>query len=553
MLLLEANKIEKSYGDRLLFRVEKVEVLDGDRIGIVGRNGTGKTTLLRILAQEDQPDAGEVRTFAKMAMIHQLEGEASESPSAKGIRTWGVKKVHAALSGGERNRLRIAAAMEKRAPLLLADEPTSHLDLPGIKQLEKAIQAYRGAIVLISHDRELLDAVCTQIWEVDDGKVTAYRGNYSSYCLQKEQLRNREWQEYEAYEKEKARLVEAAKEKKKQSERIRDTPKRMGNSEARLHKRSANTKRGKLDQSAKALESRLAQLEKKEKPREMPQVKFDLHYGDEFLGRTVVHCESATIQAGDRVLFSDLSFSVRPGQKVALIGANGTGKSTLLSMIYDRAHGFTLPQSAKIGYFHQMLNTLDPALSILENVQMSSRYPQALIQTALARLYFQREAVHKPVAMLSGGERVKVALAKVFLGDYNVLLLDEPTNYLDIPTQEELEQILADYPGTILFATHDRRLIHRLADAVLSLDEPEPFLFTGSFQEFLERMERRRNPRSGTNREEQQLLLETRVSKLISQLSAPKGELSEGEKERLEKEYQEALQELRKWKIEENS
>jgi len=138
----------------------------------------------------------------------------------------------------------------------------------------------------------------------------------------------------------------------------------------------------------------------------------------------------------------------------------------------------------------------------------------------------------------------------VFLGDYNVLLLNEPTNYLDIPTQEELEQILADYPGTILFATHDRRLIHRLADAVLSLDEPEPFLFTGSFQEFLER---RRNPRSGTNREEQQLLLETRVSKLISQLSAPKGELSEGEKERLEKEYQEALQELRKWKMEGNS
>lgn len=350
MLLLEANKIEKSYGDRLLFRVEKLEVLDGERIGIVGRNGTGKTTLLRILAQEVQPDAGEVRTFAKMAMIHQLEGETSS--------------------------------------LLLADEPTSHLDLPGIKQLEKAFQAYRGAIVLISHDRELLDAVCTQIWEVDDGKVTAYRGNYSAYCLQKEQLRNREWQEYEAYEKEKACLMEAAKEKKKQSERIRDTPKRMGNSEARLHKRSANTKRGKLDQSAKALESRLAQLEKKEKPREMPQVKFDLHYGDEFLGRTVVHCESATVQTGDRVLFSALSFSVRPGQKVALIGANGTGK-------------------------------INPSF-------------------------------------------------------------------------------------------HDLR-------------------------------------------QRQQLLLETRVSKLISQLSVPKGELSEGEKERLEKEYQEALQELRKWKMEENS
>ncbi|MGG1664630.1 ribosomal protection-like ABC-F family protein [Brevibacillus sp. NRS-1366] len=544
MLLLEARKLEKSYGDRLILKAEKLEVLDKDRIGIVGQNGTGKSTLLRILAGELQSDnLGKVMSYADLAFIRQVELDSGKMTTTRGRKNWGVSRVHDGMSGGEQVRLKIASALEQKALLLFADEPTSHLDLPGIRQLEEALRTYSGAVLLISHDRELLDAVCTQIWEVENGTVKQYKGNYSAYREQKEQAQEREWFEYEAYEKEKERLKQAVIEKKQQAKGIRDAPKRMSSSEAKLHKMQAQGKREKVEQSAKAVESRLAKLEKKEKPHELARVRFDLHHQTEYRGKTVIQCLGISARVDSRTLFSDLSFTIRPGQKVALIGANGTGKSTLLSMIHQNVDSVTIPPSIRLGYFSQSLSILEEEKTILENVKKHSMYPESTIRTALARLLFPKEAVHKAVCALSGGERVKIALAKIFFGDYHALLLDEPTNYLDIPTQEELEIMLADFPGTILFATHDRKLIQGLANAVLCLDDPQPVLFTGTFQEYVDSKNR------ATNRDhhkEQILLLENKLTGLVSRLSSPL--LPVQEKEILEEQYQETLQELKQWR-----
>ncbi|MCM3473152.1 ribosomal protection-like ABC-F family protein [Brevibacillus borstelensis] len=539
MLLLEARQIEKSFGDRVIFEAKKLEVFYGDRIGIVGKNGVGKSTLMHVLAGLTQPDAGQVNWYGSTALIQQIDqGEEAAETTGHARRMWGISHVHSQMSGGETVRLKIAAALEQQAPLLFADEPTSHLDMTGIRQLEESLLAYDGAVILISHDRELLDTICTRIWEVEDGKISEYKGNYSDYREQKEKKREREWFEYEEYRKEKERLTQAFTETKQRASEIRKAPKRMGNSEARLHKRKANGKREKVEKAALAMESRLARLEKKEKPKELPSVKFDVnHYGEQH-GRTIIQVQKVTRRVEGKTLFEKLSFSVRPGQKVAIIGGNGCGKSTLLSMIYSQADGISVSPSSRVGYFSQSLSILDENKSIWNNVRESSRHSDTTIRTALARMLFTNDEIHKTVSVLSGGERVKTALAKVFLGDYNVLLLDEPTNFLDIPTQEELERILLEFPGTILFASHDRKFIQRLADAVLCLDEEKLTLFSGTYQEYLER---KNKPKRG--REEERMVLETRLTDLIGRLSSPK--LEQAEKEEMERAYRETLKQLR--------
>ncbi|MEJ8547332.1 ribosomal protection-like ABC-F family protein [Brevibacillus borstelensis] len=539
MLLLEARQMEKSYGDRLIFEAKKLEVFYGDRIGIVGQNGVGKSTLMHVLAGVEEPDSGQVNWYGSTALIQQIDqGEDAAETTRHARSMWGISHVHSQMSGGETVRLKIAAALEQQAPLLFADEPTSHLDMAGIRQLEEALLAYEGAVILISHDRELLDTICTRIWEVEDGKVCEYKGNYSEYREQKEKKREREWFEYEEYRKEKERLSQALIEIKQRAAGIRKAPKRMGNSEARLHKRKANGKREKVERAAITLQSRLERLEKKEKPKEQPVVRFDATSHGEQHGRTIIRVQDITRSVEEKTLFKRLSFSVRPGQRVALIGANGSGKSTLLSMIYSQADGIYVAPSSRVGYFSQTLSLLDESKSIWHNVSESSVHSETVIRTALARMLFKKDEIHKPISVLSGGERVKTALAKVFLGDYNVLLLDEPTNFLDIPTQEELERILLEFPGTILFASHDRKLIHRLADAVLCLGEESTTLFCGTYQEYLDR---KTKPKRG--HEEERMVLETRLTDLIGRLSSPK--LEQVEKEELEQAYRETLKQLR--------
>lgn len=468
MLLLEAQKIEKSYGDRLLIKVDNLQVYHGERIGIVGKNGEGKSTLLKMFVGEVEPDQGVIQRFCSIAYIPQFEMIDATDLTLKEKNGWNIPQEESSfLSGGEETRKKLAFALSSNASLIIADEPTSHLDVEGVEKLENELKCFDGGLLIISHDRELLNQICTSIWEVEAGGIRAYQGNYESYLVQKQREEERQWFEYEQYIKEKKRLEHAALEQSQKSKSLKKAPSRMGNSEARLHKRSVGQKKAKLDKGVKAIESRINHLEKKSKPKTEDEINFDINGFRQLHSKTAMSLRQVCAKVEDRVLFSELNGTIKPGLKIAISGSNGVGKSTLLKMINNRAEGITIAKPANIGYFHQQLKNLDDEKTILENVQETSNYTENFIRTVLSRLLFKRDDVQKEVGVLSGGERVKTALAKVFLGDYNILLLDEPTNYLDLQTKEALQSVLQAYPGTIIFVTHDRFFIKKLATHVL--------------------------------------------------------------------------------------
>lgn len=534
MLLLEAHGLEKSWGDRLLFtQAEPLKLYRGDRLGIVGRNGCGKTTLLRMLAGLCEPDKGWVKRYGSSAVIAQTE----DGPGAT------------TLSGGERTRRRIQEALQHRVPILFADEPTSHLDLAGISLVERELTPYDGLVVLISHDRELLDGVCTQILEIEEGKITVTPGGYSAYRELKIRRRERDVFEYEQYAKEKDRLEQAAREISARTVGMRKPPKRMSVKEARLGSEKARQKQAKVHQAAKAIERRMEMLKPVEKPREAPEVRFDVNGFVPLHGKTALRIEGISKRYGAKTLFDNVTLAIEPGSKIALIGPNGAGKSTLLEMIRTEEAGIRLAGSGKIGYFHQTFGQLDVNRSVLDNVRSDSPYPESFIRTVLARLLFRREEVMKPVGVLSGGEKVKTALAKVFLSGCNIMLLDEPTNYLDIASREQLEEVLKAYPGTVLFASHDRRLIRGLASRLLVFDNGGIRLFNGTYSELTEKPMTQRSDHkpdvvseAAGNTAELRMQLEMELAEVLGRLSVPrKGDV----KEEWEARYRALLVELR--------
>ncbi|WLR43211.1 ABC-F family ATP-binding cassette domain-containing protein [Bacillus carboniphilus] len=511
MLLLEAKNIEKYYSDRLIIKVDELCIYRGQRIGIVGENGQGKSTLLKMLVNELKPDQGTIHSLCSIGYIPQIEGDP-ELPSN--------------LSGGERTKEKIKESLSTHCDLLVADEPTTHLDLPSIEFLEKKLKEFAGAVLVISHDQELLNEVCGQIWEVDRGELTVFQGNYQDYVIQKKALSERQTFEYQQYVKEKNRLQKAAIQKSEKSKALKKAPSRMGNSEARLHKRKTGQKKAKLDKGVKAIESRIAQLDKKEKPKQDDEIRFDLQYFRPIHNKRVVTFDKVKANAGLQHLFSGLSGAIRPGEKVAITGLNGAGKSTLLNMIANKQDGILISKSARVGLFDQMLDNLDETKTLLENVKNTSPYPEEFIRTVLARLLFKRETVKKYVSMLSGGERVKAALAKVFLGDFNVLLLDEPTNFLDLQTKQSLIEVLKVYPGTIIFVSHDRSFIKHLATHLIVIENHQAML---KEEEGLVKKQKV---------EVDQLKIEMELSELIGKLSL---EQNPDKKKMLEKRYEELI------------
>ncbi|KEK25374.1 ribosomal protection-like ABC-F family protein [Bacillus gaemokensis] len=517
MTILFARNIEKSFGDRTIFTLQSLEIRAHDRIGIVGINGAGKSTLLQILSKEIEPDEGTVTHHGSIAIIPQLSEETLETASSLAKGKWSISNVSDAMSGGERMRLKIAHALEQEASVLFADEPTSHLDMTGTEQLEQAFLSYKGTLVLISHDRAFLDTICTKIIEIEDGTVREYRGNYSNYREQKEHERIEKQAEYEQYVQEKKRLEQSILHRKQRASGMTKIPTRYSSSESKLYKLAAAHSQENVSKAAKALETRLEKLEKKEKPKEFSNAQFDVQYHAPIHSKTAIQLNKTTKRLGSRTLFQNMNGSAAPGAKLAILGANGSGKTTLFKMILANERGIQLSKSCKIGYFEQTLSILKTDQTILENVLEETNYTEAFVRTILARLLFRREDVYKPVHVLSGGERTKVALAKVFLGNYNMLLLDEPTNYLDLTTQEELEQMLQEYPGTVLFISHDRAFIRSVADHILHIDETEPRLFHGSYEQYIKRTEQ-----TSVNTTEQELLrLQTKLTEIISRISMP--------------------------------
>ncbi|MDD9149946.1 MULTISPECIES: Vga family ABC-F type ribosomal protection protein [unclassified Sporolactobacillus] len=513
MILLEALNIKQYVRDRLLFAVDQLRVHKNDRVGLIGRNGSGKTTLLRILAGKSPSEEGNVIRHVSCELLPQL------------------KRTAAAKSGGEVTQKYIQEVLAKNPELLLADEPTTNLDADHIEWLEKKLNERQGAFVLVSHDRAFLDALCTTIWEIDEGRINTYAGNYSDYEKQKEAGRHQEQIAYETYVKKKRQLEEALKLKERRAERA---AKRPGHVESGAAKPYYAKKQKKLQKTANAMETRLEKLEQAEKVKEIQPLKMDLPNAETFKHRIILRAEDISGRIGKRVLWEKTSFFVRGGEKLAIIGPNGSGKTTLVRKIVGRAPGITCSPSLKPGYFSQNLNILDKEKTIIENVRSTSKQDESTVRTVLARMHFFREDVFKPVAVLSGGERVRAALAKLFLSDVNMLILDEPTNYLDIEAARALESLLKEYEGSVLFVSHDRRFIDGLATRILEIRDQKIHLFEGTYRQYKQDQPKKNQD----NQNDRRLLLETKITEVLSRLSIEPSE-------ELEMEFQNLLKEKR--------
>ena len=530
-ILLSANHIVQYFGERKILEFEKLNVYEGDHIGIVGGNGVGKTTLLNILSGELIPDEGSVIREVPVSYFKQFRDRAEQVDLQK-CRKLGLtgKLSREHLSGGEMTRLGLAA-MNKDSLLTFADEPTANLDADGVELCCQMLEQC-STLLLISHDRAVLNRLCTRIVEVRDGCLYFYTGNFAAYHEQREQAFKRQEFEYQQYRSEKSRLEKAARQRSQASQSVRKAPSRMGNSEARLYKREAGEKMEKLDNARKAILSRLEQLEVKEKPREMAQVRIDFSLTDPPANREIVMGDHITFSYGKKLIFENASFSLPKGSKTALIGPNGAGKTTLMELIWSGATGIRLVPKAKIGYFKQNLDTLDLSKTVLENVMETSVQSEKTMRGILARLLIRREDVFKKVSVLSGGERVKLAFAKLFGSPANLLLLDEPTNFLDMPAIEALQQMVEDYEGTVLFVSHDRTFLEECATRILRIEDRKLISFDGNLTEW-----EKKQMESKSEKKMDKLLLELRLADVISRLSTPNCQ----NKEELEKEFEQLI------------
>ncbi|MDR2658103.1 MAG: ATP-binding cassette domain-containing protein [Oscillospiraceae bacterium] len=460
-----------------------LDIQPGERLGLVGENGAGKSTLLAVIAGELKPDSGTVRAGVNIAFARQCGADGDAQTTDPPVSTPDpelearLRIIELAnsdqdadtMSGGEQTRVKLARAFGERAPLMLLDEPTANLDADGCMELERLLKSYSGAFILVSHDRALLDGVCDGILALEGGKARRYSGGWSDYKRVRDEQRERELFEYEQYRAEEKRLKQAIQGTREKRDQVKKTPSRMGNSEARLHKRASTAIQKQLDQHRRQLESRVDHLDKKPRPTAETKLKMseNLPKGCQgIVSDTALRINHLTLYGGDKLLLSDVNVEIGSRVITALIGPNGCGKSTLLRAAATGSHPdeIRLANGLRVGYFSQdAMETLSPSATLLDNVMHESAYPQDVARTALARLGLNAADMMKPAGALSGGERAKCLLARLLLATHNFLLLDEPGNYLDIYAMEALDSLLGTYPHGILLVSHDRRLVDQVA------------------------------------------------------------------------------------------
>ena len=473
-----AENVTVWFGARTLFHIERLEIHEGDRIGLVGQNGSGKTTLLELLFGARKPDEGTLTLNCKPAYFRQLSDDAGNDAVSEELSLFGVKELEGndSVSGGEGTRLRLAELFSEESPLYLIDEPTSHLDEGGVEYLAQRLWSIE-TFVLVSHDRELLDAQCDSIIEIENGEVKLYQGNYTAYLEQKKQAFERASFEYEKYSGEIERLTSAYRAKKDQARNAAKKPHGMSSSEARAReyytaRRSPKSKAKGLERSAENIKKRMEHMEVKEKPKELPKIRPVFSLTDPPRNLVIMEAENLSFSyPNGREIFRNAVFRMMRGSRTVLLGENGSGKTTLIRLILEGRLVRTVPK-AKLGYLKQDLSDLDENLTVLECAQETSVQSPTVVRNILARLLFTARDMEKPVSVLSGGERVRLAFARIFVSSANVLVLDEPTNYLDIPSVEAIQTLLSEYEGTMLFTSHDRAFVRAVAtDALTILDK----------------------------------------------------------------------------------
>jgi ATP-binding cassette subfamily F protein uup len=465
--LINLEAVGKAYGTTVVLDAVSLGVTSGERVGVVGRNGDGKTTLLRLITGDETPDSGRVTRTGGVhvatvtqrgtlppdasvrdvvvgdAAEHEWAGDAAvrEVLTGLGLPALGLDSSVARLSGGERRRVALAAALVQQADLLVLDEPTNHLDVEGISWLASYLVRRRGALLVVTHDRWFLDAVCTRTWEVADATVRQFDGGYAAYVLAR-------------------------------AERARQAASAEARRQNLLRKELAWLRRGPPARTSKPrfrIEAAEALIADVPAPRSTVELQA---LARRRLGRSVYDVEDVTLLVGSRELLRDVTWHVGPGDRVGIIGVNGSGKTHLLRLLL----GSVTPTSGTVrvgatvhaAYLSQEVIELPDHLRVIEAVQEMRADELAASQLA-ERFGFPNERQWTPVGDLSGGERRRLQLLRLLLTEPNVLLLDEPTNDLDTDTLAELEDLLDSWPGTVIVVSHDRYLIERVCDSTVAL------------------------------------------------------------------------------------
>lgn len=547
MLLVKVESLKKYYADKLILDIDKFEVSENDKIGLVGSNGQGKTTLLKSILGEIEIDEGYVYLTDSYSYISQSENNIETCSNSKEKSLLNAPdRFEEYLSGGERVKLKIADALSDKKNIIIADEPTSNLDKKSIGILEDMFKRHKGALLLISHDRRFLDELCTTILELEDGKLKAYKGNYTDYLMQKDEEIKRADFEYQEYIKEKKRLEKALLYKKALSDGVRKTPKRMGNSEARLHKMGGQTNKKKLDSNVKAIKSRIDKLEVKNKPKASTEMKIKIQEGMEIISKNLIEIKDMTLKLGNKLLLDNVSFKIKRGKKIALLGDNGCGKSTLIKEILTNKNDhIKINNKVKVGYFDQHQSLLDEEKSVLYNTKVNSSFDEYFIRINLNLFGFKGDDVYKNVKVLSGGEKVKIALCKIILEDNNFLVFDEPTNYLDIKSMEALEKAMINTDKTMLIVSHDRVFVSHICNYIIDIKDYKIREFDCNYDDYIINRNKKTHSRESQAKKENLLVLENRLTNVISMLSIEKDNLK---KEHYELEYNELLKQISRLK-----
>lgn len=530
MILINTSNIKKEFGPRVLFDRVSFSIEDNDKIGFVGANGTGKTTLFKILTEEILPDGGEiyksketnmgymqqhaqmntektlwaelmtiykpltdienrlkfiesqitngVGDLSKLTEEQHLLSEAYEKQGgfvyknvAKasllglGFKEEEFNMDFSSLSGGQQTRVILCKLLLGESNLLLLDEPTNHLDIESTEWLEDFLRDYKGAFVIISHDRYFLDRVTNKTFELENNKLTVYNGNYSTYVKLKEEREKTLLRNYENTTKEIQRI-----------EGIIEQQKRWNR-----------------EKNIKTAESKQKQIDRLEKDLEKPEIyneNIKFNFKAKNMGGTeVLRCRDLKMAFDEKMLFENTDIDVNRGERVFLLGANGCGKTTLFKIITGElqpVEGTTkIGANIQIGYFDQKQQNLSPEKEAIDEVW--DTYPsmtQTEVRNAMAAFLFKNDDVFTPINSLSGGERARVALIKLMLSGSNFLILDEPTNHLDIKSREALEDALSGYDGTMLVVSHDRYFINKLATKIYYMENNGVKKYDGDYTYF---------------------------------------------------------------------
>lgn len=538
-MLLNVEHLYKYFNGQALLKDINFTVEDREAVGLIGVNGCGKSTLLNIITGSEGYDktpeglgsvniAGKasigflrqnsglnseltigeemknafaplLETLDKMKILEKKMADGGDIDSISheyaelssyfeardgyridvkikqvlngmGFGSTPTDRVISTLSGGEKTRLALAKLLLEEPNLLILDEPTNHLDFETLMWLEDYLKGYKGAIIIVSHDRYFLNKVCTRICEIEQGRLTSYRGDYSSYLVQKKMNSERQLKEYEAQQKEIAKLEDYV---------------------------AKNLVRASTSKMAKSRQHMLDRIERIDKPlmySKPPKIKleYDIEPTKDIV--RVVDCPLIVGEGADKKeLIKSLTMNVRRGEHVAIIGANGIGKTSILKLIQGiiphEGGNISWGGNVKISYFEQEHAILDPHKTVLEEIM--DRYPRLSEQQArsvLGAVLLTGENVFKPISVLSGGERAKLCFAIMALNRGNVLVLDEPTNHLDLSTKEVLEDALAEFGGTIILVSHDRYLLNKVASRIIEIKHDEVNSYEGNFDAYSEAM-----------------------------------------------------------------